>query len=235
MAKRRCFSVKKCQSAQFLDMSAGAQALYLAILGICDDDGIFQLDFAKRIAGRRRQDADALISNGYISIIDDALNIGYVIDWQAFNTLDPRYSTPSDYRQTLIDTIPNIENALFTPKKDIITTGNTRVNKTKNKQNKTKKNQYDDDFEAAWKEYPRQEGKQTGLKYYSKSRRGGATAQEILDGVKRYSVLVKHEKRDRQYIKAGGNFFKEELWKEPHTIRHNPAIADDSDMLGGLL
>ena len=118
MANRRRFSTKICQSYSFLGMSAGAQALYLAILGMCDDDGIFEISFAKRIANRRKQDVEALLSNGYIAIIDDRLNLGYVVDWHSFNDLKADRCTPSVHRQTLINTFPNIENSLFKPKKN---------------------------------------------------------------------------------------------------------------------
>ena len=118
MANRRCFSVKKCQSVQFFNMSAGAQALYLAILGICDDDGIFEINFAKRVANRRKQDVEALLANGYITVIDDSLNLAYVVDWHEFNSLDAYHNTPSVYRQTLLDAFPNKKIRVFPTKKN---------------------------------------------------------------------------------------------------------------------
>ena len=235
MANRRCFSVKICQSARFLNMSAGAQALYLAILGDCDDDGIFYVERIKRLANRRKQDVDQLISNGYISIIDKRLNVGYVIDWQAFNSLDARYSTPSAFRQTLIDVYPNMENALFKPKKPAPHAGITRIsqvklNQVKKREVKTK--EYAAEFEPIWKIYPRKEGKKNALQYYSRSRKAGASAEEITAGVKRYDEKMKYEKRESQYIKTGGNFFREELWKESHEIKRDPELVENTDIFG---
>ena len=241
MANRRCFSVKKCQSVQFFNMSAGAQALYLAILGICDDDGIFEITFAKRVANRRKQDVDALLSNGYIVIIDRQLNLGYVVDWHEFNSLDAYHNTPSVFRQTLIDTFPNIENRLFSANKNAFGVQKDIIKQSKQKQSKGKKSKqtktknYESDFQIVWKEYPRQEGKQIALEYYSKSRESGATAQEILDGVISFSEKMKHEKRKPQYIKTGGNFFREELWKEDHTFLKPQGVVDDSNVLEGIL
>lgn len=118
MANRRMFSVKICQSYQFLNMSAGAQALYLAILGMADDDGIFEIDFAKRIAGRRKKDVDELLSNRLITVIDHTLNIGYVMNWHEFNDLKADRCTPSNYRSTLVAMFPDIEKRLFKPKRN---------------------------------------------------------------------------------------------------------------------
>lgn len=239
MANRRCFSVKKTQSYTFLAQSAGAQALYLAILGICDDDGIFQINFAKRIAGRRKQDIDALIENGYIAIIDDQSNIGYVVDWHSFNDLKADRSTPSVYRQALIDAFPNIENRLFTPKKNAFGIQNDSLNKTNKKDIKGKKTkqtkQFEQEFASIWSEYPRQLGKQKALNAYIRSRQDGYTEKEIVDGMHRYIELVKHEKRKERYIKAGGNFFLEELWRDDHSVKRDPRVQDDSDILGEFL
>lgn len=238
MANRRYFSVKKCQSPQFLNMSAGAQALYLAILGIVDDDGIFEIDFAKRVAGRRKQDMDALIANGYITVINDLLNIGYVTDWQGFNTIDKRQGTPSRYRQALIDTIPSIKNVLFKPQKTAYGAKISRIEENRIEEKKIKDtttDQYNDEFAALWLDYPRKDGKQKGLKAYKKSRRAGATAQEIADGTHSYIERVRREKRDEKYIKTGGNFFQEELWREDHTVKRDPAVSDDAQELEGII
>ena len=237
MAKRRMFSPDITGTDIFTDMRLSAQALYFHLGLHADDDGfVGSPKQTARGIGASIKDIDTLIDNGFVIPFDDGVVV--ITHWRAQNSIRADRYTPTVY-QNYYKLLEITEGNVYTatsrqpngnhPQPQIV----SKSDKEDKQSDNTK--QYRDDFEAAWKEYPRQEGKQTGLKYYSKSRRGGATAQEILDGVKRYSVLVKHEKRDRQYIKAGGNFFKEELWKEPHTIRHNPAIADDSDILGGLL
>jgi len=118
MALRRCIGLKITQSYQFLSMGAGAQALYLAILGICDDDGIFYAEQARKIAGRRKNEFNELLSNNYIVEVDAELDVYYVKDWHSFNSLKADRSTPSIHREALIKAIPNIKNRLFTAKKN---------------------------------------------------------------------------------------------------------------------
>lgn len=238
MANRRCISTKIGLSLRLIDQAAGAQAYYYAAICAADDDGIFEIDYVKRLANRRKQDIEALIDKGLIAVIDDRSNIGYVVDWQSFNTPDARYSTPSNHRRALVRAFPNIKDSLFTPKTRNTPTDNPRINKyninkDKRKQENTKALQ--DDFEALWRDYPRRERKQAGLKYYIKSRKAGATAQEIADGTYRYIEKVRREKRDLQYIKGGGNFFREELWREDHTVKRDPAVSDDAQELEGII
>lgn len=103
-------------SYKFYEMSSSAQALFLALIANADDDGVCEGNLILRISKRRKTDLKELVSNGYVTVIEQSQNICYINDWQSFNTIRAGRGRPSSYRKTLVEQIPNIKNALFKPK-----------------------------------------------------------------------------------------------------------------------
>lgn len=116
MANRRMILTSITQSFQFFEMTAGAQALYLALIGSADDDGIVEGKLILRTAGRRKNELKELAENGYIVILEQSSLLCWVTDWQSFNTIRAGRGHPSRYRSTLVAQVPNIKNRLFSPK-----------------------------------------------------------------------------------------------------------------------
>ena len=56
------------------------------------------------------------------------------------------------------------------------------------------------------------------MKHYISARKNGTTYEEIKDGVERYSAHCKIKGTAKEYIKKGGNYFKEKLWGEEYDM-----------------
>lgn len=73
------------------------------------------------------------------------------------------------------------------------------------------KNSYTEEFEQAWREYPRRAGgnsKADAFKAWSARIKSGATAQELTDGVRRYAEYVTAAgKLNTEYVKQASTFF----------------------------
>lgn len=98
-----------------------------------------------------------------------------------------------------------------------------------------KKNAYPDEFEQAWAIYPKRAGgnsKADACKAWNARVNSGATAQELLDGTRRYAEFVRATgKLNTEYVKQAATFYGpskhyEEAWKvtalsgvrDPNTI-----------------
>lgn len=93
------------------------------------------------------------------------------------------------------------------------------INNTSNeKKTKRKDEIYETEFEEIWAIYPRKEAKSVGLKHYILARKNGATFEEIKDGVERYVAHCNIKETAKEYIKKGGNYFKEKLWGEEYDM-----------------
>ncbi|MGR7458349.1 hypothetical protein ACU60S_18405 [Klebsiella aerogenes] len=97
------------------------------------------------------------------------------------------------------------------------------------------KSSYSEDFELAWKEYPRRAGgnsKADAFKAWTARIKSGATVQELTDGVRRYAGYVAAAgKLNTEYVKQASTFFGpskhyEEQWsseapigkRDPNTV-----------------
>lgn len=72
-----------------------------------------------------------------------------------------------------------------------------------------------EEFEEAWRAYPRKPNNPHGkaLKAYIARRKAGVTAQELLAGVRAYAAFVEAEGTDPKFIKQGATFFgPDEHW-----------------------
>lgn len=89
-----------------------------------------------------------------------------------------------------------------------------------------KKKNYPPEFEEAWASYPKRAGgnsKADALKAWTARIKSGATAQELIDGTKRYAVFVKATgKLNTEFVKQAATFFGPaghyaEAWTPPVT------------------
>lgn len=137
LANRRCISSKITESLQFYNLSKASQALYLHLIANADDDGIAEGKLVLRLGGFKGRDLQGLIESGFVTVIEPSNNIVYVENFQSFNTLKDDRSTPSIYRQHLIDRFPALENVLFKPKRNAFGKQNDSVSQSKLSQGKS--------------------------------------------------------------------------------------------------
>ncbi|WP_368083019.1 DNA-binding protein [Klebsiella michiganensis] len=85
------------------------------------------------------------------------------------------------------------------------------------------KSHYSEEFEQAWREYPKRAGgnsKADAFKAWTARIKSGATAQELTDGVRRYTEYVTAAgKLNTEYVKQASTFFgPSKHYEEPWTI-----------------
>ena len=105
------------------------------------------------------------------------------------------------------------------------TTNNTNTSEENTTKKKRTKSDYETEFEEIWSIYPRKEAKSVGLKHYISARKNGTTYEEIKDGVERYSAHCEIKGTAKEYIKKGGNYFKEKLWGEEYDMTPKAQIT----------
>lgn len=116
MARRRMVTRTITGTVDFLEMPKAAQALYLQLVSESDDDGITDCRPILKVGNFRKRDLEVLLKNDYVRMLDEQKSVIWVTDWQDFNTVKTGQGTPSVYREYLLRAVPDIKNALFTPK-----------------------------------------------------------------------------------------------------------------------
>lgn len=116
MANKRMGTRLITGTIDFLNLPKAAQALYQQCTNESDDDGIVDARLIMRVGNFRKRDLEALISSGYVRLINAEKSIVWVTNWQRYNTIKPGRGTPSIYRDDLLRSVPDIKNALFKPK-----------------------------------------------------------------------------------------------------------------------
>ena len=74
-----------------------------------------------------------------------------------------------------------------------------------------------EEFEAAWKLYPRKEGKEQARRAYLTARRSGVSAETIRAGIEAYNERIDREQIGMRYIAHGGNWFEGKRWEDANT------------------
>lgn len=75
-------------------------------------------------------------------------------------------------------------------------------------------------FESIWEDYPRKQGHKEALAAFERSIKHGASIEDIHKGVLRYKEHIEKCKIEKQYIKQGSTYFKQEAWND---------VYDDSE------
>jgi len=90
-------------------------------------------------------------------------------------------------------------------------TPNGTPNGTQEKKGKKGKNNYTDDFEAAWTEYPKREGnnpKGSAFKAWNARLNNGHSVEDLIEGVRRYARFCRAKGQiGGQYVKQAATFF----------------------------
>lgn len=95
------FSRRITNSARFLKMGEGAQALYFHLCLAADDDGIVEAFAVRQMVGAREDSLSNLAGRGFVTILDQDNEILYINDWLEHNKLRADRVTPSIYRPLL--------------------------------------------------------------------------------------------------------------------------------------
>ena len=108
MADRRMFSKRITNSAKFLKMGEGAQALYFHLCLAADDDGIVEAFAVRQMVGAREDSLNNLAGRGFVTILDQENEILYINDWLEHNKLRADRVTPSIYRPLLQNKVQDV-------------------------------------------------------------------------------------------------------------------------------
>lgn len=73
-----------------------------------------------------------------------------------------------------------------------------------------------DEFEEAWKLYPRKEGKTNARKAYINARREGVERDTIINGLRAYVAHITREHIEQSYIKHGSTWFHQRCWEDDY-------------------
>lgn len=83
--------------------------------------------------------------------------------------------------------------------------------------NNTNNNIYIVEFEEIWKAYPNKKGKENAMKDYIKARKDGITYETIVNGLKKYLMYCKKEKKWYK-PKNGSTWFHQRSWNDEYEI-----------------
>ena len=83
--------------------------------------------------------------------------------------------------------------------------------------NNTNNNIYIVEFEEIWKAYPNKKGKENAMKDYIKARKDGVTYETIVNGLKKYLMYCKKEKKWYK-PKNGSTWFHQRSWDDEYEI-----------------
>lgn len=83
--------------------------------------------------------------------------------------------------------------------------------------NNTNNNIYIVEFEEIWKAYPNKKGKENAMKDYIKARKDGVDYETIVNGLKKYLMYCKKEKKWYK-PKNGSTWFHQRSWNDEYEI-----------------
>ena len=83
----------------------------------------------------------------------------------------------------------------------------TRTDETRIDNNAPKIGEYEDDFNATWKHYPRKVEKKAAYKAYRARRNEGELYDTLFTATLNYKKQVEKEQRSMQYVKQGKSFY----------------------------
>lgn len=102
------FSQRITNSARFLKMPVDSQNLYFHLGLAADDDGVVEAWSVLRNTGSGEDNLRVLISKGLIQVLNEDL-VSYVLDWNEHNDIRADRLVPSQYRELLVQVIPEVQ------------------------------------------------------------------------------------------------------------------------------
>ena len=82
------------------------------------------------------------------------------------------------------------------------------------------------DFERLWELYPKKEGKKEALAAFQRSIKNGTTVETIENGINAYNKHIKVCCIERQYIKKGSTYFRQEAWNDVYNDKDSEQSYD---------
>lgn len=177
MAQRRMFSKKITDTDTFLDMPLSSQALYFHLNMHADDDGfVSNAKTIKRMIGSSDDDLKLLLAKQFIFAFESGVVV--IKDWKIHN-----YIRKDTYNATIYgnekEQLEQDENGSYTLRPRAVDDpspqvrlGKVRLGKDiNNSSSSDEQPDFEQEFEAVWKEYPNKTGKKQAFNHYKAWRR----------------------------------------------------------------
>lgn len=88
------------------------------------------------------------------------------------------------------------------------------------------------EFEKFWEEYPRKDAKQSALLIYGNLvENHKVTPQQLMDGLAKYVLVIKREKRERKYIAMPTTWLNQERWLDNADIKTPKKELNPNDLV----
>lgn len=100
------FAKKIIDSARFLKMPVSSQSLYFHLGMRADDDGVVEAFSVMRLVGATEDDLKILVAKGFVVVLNDDL-VTYLTDWTEHNQIRADRKIDSQYKDLLLQVIPD--------------------------------------------------------------------------------------------------------------------------------
>lgn len=244
MAQRRMFAKKITESDAFLDMPMSSQCLYFHLAMNADDEGfVNNPKKLQRMIGATDDDVKVLLAKRFIISFDSGVIV--IKHWRMHNYIQSDRFRKTDYVEERSQLVvkdnnsyklisDNVEVSTMYPKciqnvskmdtqysidKDSIDKNIVSSSPPANVDNSLS---LSDEFEKLWKLYPRKAGKKKAFESYKRSRKNGATFDQVKDGIQGYVESIKRNGTPKQYVLMGQTFFNQERWSDEFIIEEKP-------------
>lgn len=104
-------------SAKFIKMPQTSQNLYWHLAQNADDDGIVEAYNIMKMIGATEDDLHVLVAKGFVVVLNEDL-VTYITDWQEHNSIRPDRKIDSQYKDLLVQLIPDIQLIEAKPRAD---------------------------------------------------------------------------------------------------------------------
>lgn len=217
MAKKRMFTIDVIDSDAFLDMPASAQCLYFHLNMRADDDGfVGNPKKIMRVIGGREDDLRILIAKRFILTFEDGVIV--IKHWRMHNCIsqnryhETRYTDEKrmlflkdNNAYSLTHGEPINDTKLVKAQSGAAAVlEDKEINEESTK--KPKRNDYPDDFEEFWAEYPKKADKGMAYKKYQARIKSGFSPEELRQAARNYRMECEREHKNPQYIKHAKTF-----------------------------
>lgn len=238
MAERRMFAKSIVTSDAFLDMPMSARCLYFTLGMFADDDGFVNSPKSiMRQVGATQDDMQILIAKKFILLFNSGViaikhwrinNYLRADRYRETNYIDEKSELQVDsngaYTMDTTGIPPGIPTVYKCETQDRIGKDSIGKNNTSSSPaaNVDSSSSLSDEFEELWKLYPRKAGKKKAFESYKRSRKNGATFDQVKDGIQGYVESIKRNSTPKQYVLMGQTFFNQERWSDEFIIEEKP-------------
>ena len=235
MAQKRMFDKTITNSDTFLELPDSSQVLYFHLSMNADDDGfINNWKSILRMTGTKEDDLKILISKQFVIPFESGVIV--IKHWRINNYLRNDRHKETTFREEFAqlsindneEYVVNTDSGIQTVYLDKNSIDKNSIEKSNNiicsqppKIGKTL-SVYEQEFEEAWKLFPKKTGKKDALKHYINARKKETTFEQVIEGIKKYNVYIDVNKIPYQYIKGGSSWFCEEKWNDEIKIEQHP-------------